>query len=393
LDSRPGSPSESASRFLDRRPGAGGGADDVARQFAVRDGYEIVTSLPARSTVLHWERKPRNVLVIAKPGDAAVRAALTEIGQFLTREHDIAVFVEDVVHSEVEHVHPYFRPLAEAGKNLEHVIDLVVCVGGDGTLLHANKLFARSSCPPVLPFAMGSLGFLAPFSIHKFREELNEVLEGNSCFVTLRGRLHCTQLRAKNVHELNPEHAEAAGKTPALGSSIPDFPRHQRVRGIDTLNEAVVGRGLRSYLTKLLLYANGRFVTTVQADGLIIASATGSAAYSLSAGGSLVSPSVGCIMLTPVCAHTLSFRPMILPPSTRIRVQVPVTSESEATVALDGTSQASLAPGDALEICMSRNTFPTITKGDQTTDWLESVVRNLHWNTRVQQKDKRSNIH
>jgi len=100
----------------------------------------------------------------------------------------------------------------------------------------------------------------------------------------------------------------------------------------EALNEMVIDRGTSAYIAQLELYVEDQMITTVHADGLIIATTTGSTAYSLSAGGAIVHPSVPSILVTPICPHTLSFRPLMLPDSVELRVVNPIGSRSTAWV-------------------------------------------------------------
>ena len=102
------------------------------------------------------------------------------------------------------------------------------------------------------------------------------------------------------------------------------------------LNEAVIDRGPSPYLSAIELTCDGQYLTTVQGDGVIIATPTGSTAYSLAAGGSMVHPSVPAMLLTPICAHTLSFRPLMLPDSSVLSCAVPADSRATAWVCFDG---------------------------------------------------------
>ena len=112
------------------------------------------------------------------------------------------------------------------------------------------------------------------------------------------------------------------------------------------LNDLVVDRGPSPFLSSLELYGNESHLTTVQADGLVISTPTGSTAYSLSAGGSVVHSDVSAILVTPICPHSLSFRPMILPDTMEIRILVPLDSRSSAWVSFDGRKRVHLEAGE-----------------------------------------------
>ncbi len=140
-------------------------------------------------------------------------------------------------------------------------IDLIICLGGDGTLLHVSSIF-QQSCPPVLSFSMGSLGFLTPFDF-KFHEKiLNEVLSGNVA-VLLRTRLSCTIVKDEQNNLPSPDvprlSLESNGKI--ISNNNDDN------RTYLALNEVVIDRGPNSYLSNLDLYINDRFITKVQGDG------------------------------------------------------------------------------------------------------------------------------
>lgn len=127
-------------------------------------------------------------------------------------------------------------------------------------------------------------------------------------------------------------------------------------------------------------------MTTVQADGLCVATPTGSTAYSLSAGGSLVHPESPAILVSPICPHTLSFRPIILPDSMELRICVPYNSRSTAWASFDGRGRVELRQGDHIKITASPYPFPTVCKDKQSTDWFSSIARTLKWNERQRQK-------
>ena len=154
----------------------------------------------------------------------------------------------------------------------------------------------------------------------------------------------------------------------------------------DVLNEVVVNRGNNAYLSKIECYERGRLLTKVQADGIMIATPTGSTAYSVSAGGSMVHPNVPAILFTPVCPHSLSFRPVILPDSAELELRIPSDARDSAWVSFDGKARSELRRGDCVRIAMSEHPLPTINKSDQTHDWFGSLARCLNWNDRVEQR-------
>ncbi|GAB0492193.1 hypothetical protein MMPV_003453 [Pyropia vietnamensis] len=149
---------------------------------------------------------------------------------------------------------------------------------------------------------------------------------------------------------------------------------------MQVLNDVVIDRGGASSLTNLEIFADGVFVTRVQADGLILATPTGSTAYSAGAGGALVHPSVAAILLTPVCPHALSFRPAVLPATIRLRVVVAAASRASAVASFDGRSRVTLSAGDALAVTASRWPVMTVDLASGAADWFGALSGCLRWN-------------
>eukprot|EP00978_Attheya_sp_CCMP212_P007969 scaffold18524_cov56-Attheya_sp.AAC.2 len=153
----------------------------------------------------------------------------------------------------------------------------------------------------------------------------------------------------------------------------------------NVLNEVVIDRGSSPYLANLECFCDDVHLTTVQADGVIFSTPTGSTAYSMSAGGSVVHPAVPAILVTPICPHVLSFRSMVFPDHVVLRCYVPEDARSDACVAFDGKYRRELHRGDSVQIQMSSYPVPTINRADHSDDWLSSLKRNFNFNTRVRQ--------
>lgn len=140
------------------------------------------------------------------------------------------------------------------------------------------------------------------------------------------------------------------------------------------------------YLPSFSSFSDDVHLTTVQADGVIFATPTGSTAYSLAAGSSVVHPAVPCILVTPICPHVLSFRSMVFPDHVVLRCFVPDDARSEASVAFDGKHRQELRRGDSVQVQMSGYPVPTINRADHSSDWLDSLKRNFNFNTRARQR-------
>ncbi|BAT91174.1 NAD(H) kinase [Vigna angularis] len=313
---------------------------------------------------LKWQSCPQTVLILTKPNSVSVQILCSEMVRWLRQQKNLHIYVEPRVRVELLAESSYFN-FVETWNDDEEVlmlhtkVDLVVTLGGDGTVLWAASMF-KGPVPPIVPFSLGSLGFMTPFYSEHYKECLESILKG-PISITLRHRLQCHVIReaAKNEYET---------EEPVL-----------------VLNEVTIDRGISSFLTNLECYCDDSFVTCVQGDGLILSTTSGSTAYSLAAGGSMVHPQVPGILFTPICPHSLSFRPMIFPEHVTLRVQVPFNSRSPAWASFDGKDRKQLAPGDALVCSMAPWPVPTACLDDSTNDFLRSIHEGLHWNLRKTQ--------
>lgn len=295
-----------------------------------------------------------------------------------------------------------------------HLFDFVVTLGGDGTVLFTSWLFQRI-VPPVLSFALGSLGFLTNFDFADYQATMDSALE-SGIRVNLRMRFTCTVYRAvkhesgrgrrkavkkaetgeimmRNLEKGGWEalecgyHADQMATSGRCGKDkeIMCFTTRP-VESFEVLNDLVIDRGPSPYVSMLELFGDEHHMTTVQGDGLTISTPTGSTAYSLSAGGSLVHPEIPAILITPIAPHTLSFRPMLLPDSMEVRVCVPFNSRSTAWVSFDGRGRVELKQGDHIKVTASKFPIPTVCADKQSTDWFHAISRTLKWNERERQK-------
>ncbi|EGN99519.1 hypothetical protein SERLA73DRAFT_106099 [Serpula lacrymans var. lacrymans S7.3] len=294
-----------------------------------------------------------------------------------------------------------------------HLFDFVVTLGGDGTVLFTSWLFQRI-VPPVLPFALGSLGFLTNFDFADYQAVMDSAIDAG-IRVNLRMRFTCTVYRAVfekgkgrkavkkgETGEIMMKNMEKGGWEALEGGwsggfSMPDGEKSTKdkeimcfttrpVETFEVLNDLVVDRGPSPYVSLLELFGDEHHMTTVQADGLTVSTPTGSTAYSLSAGGSLVHPEIPALLITPICPHTLSFRPMLLPDSMELRICVPYNSRSTAWASFDGRGRVELKQGDHIKVTASKYPFPTVCADKQSTDWFHAISRTLKWNERERQK-------
>nr|GMD85243.1 NAD kinase 2, chloroplastic [Ipomoea batatas] len=347
-----------------------------AEMFLVRtDGFSCTREKVTESSLafthpstqqqmLMWKSTPKTVLLLKKLGQELMEQA-KEVASFMHYQENMNVLVEPEVHDIFARI-PGFGFVqtfySQDTSGLHERVDLVACLGGDGVILHASNIF-RGAVPPVVSFNLGSLGFLTSHRFDDYKKDLRHIIHGNNTsdgvYITLRMRLRCEIFRN--------------------GKAMPG-------KVFDVLNEVVVDRGSNPYLSKIECYEHDRLITKVQGDGVIIATPTGSTAYSTAAGGSMVHPNVPCMLFTPICPHSLSFRPVILPDSAKLELKIPVDARSNAWVSFDGKRRQQLSRGDSVRICMSQHPLPTVNKSDQTGDWFHSLIRCLNWNERMDQK-------
>lgn len=318
------------------------------------DGSNIAFRGAATEQVmLVWNRRPSTVLLLSKK-DPELMPSVLEAARHLIDKEGLRVIVEPQVQTEALANGLYLDSFTQ-NELLHRDVDFVICLGGDGLILHVSTLF-KTAVPPVISFNLGSLGFLTPFDYENYSAEITEVLEG-SVLLSLRMRLTCTILRD--------------------GKPAKEF---------EVLNEVVVDRGASPYLSNLDCFCDDKYITTVQADGIIMSTPTGSTAYSMSAGGSMVHPSVPAILFTPICPHSLSFRPIVFPDAAKLRIDIAEDARSHAWASFDGKFRQQLRRGDGLVVQMSLYPVPTVNKTDDTGDWFQSLDRAFNFNSRAIQK-------
>ncbi|CZS98321.1 probable UTR1 protein, associated with ferric reductase activity [Rhynchosporium agropyri] len=339
----------------------------------------LATATGVREISKQLQRRPikravRNVMIVTKARDNQLVHLTRELATWLMStprygsELGVNVYVDAKLqaskrfgadkmleeHPRFQHLLKYWKP--EMCRDQPEKFDLVLTLGGDGTVLYTSWLF-QGIVPPILSFSLGSLGFLTNFEYDKFKEQLNKVMGEDGMRVSMRMRFTCTVYKGGATRN-GAEEAEQ----------------------FEVLNELVIDRGPSPYVSSLELYGDDELLTVVQADGCIFATPTGSTAYSLSAGGSLVHPDIPAILLTPICPHTLSFRPMVLSDTMLLRVSVPRNSRATAYCSFDGKNRVELKQGDHITIAASQYPFPTVMKSG--AEWFDSVSTSLKWNTR-----------
>jgi len=227
-------------------------------------------------------------------------------------------------------------------------IDLLVVLGGDGTLLHGGGLVAQHGVP-VLGINLGRLGFLTPFSTAEAAEAVDRALAGG-LVVEQRMRLRV------RLHQSGGEVVE----------------RH-------ALNDAVLSQGAMARLIELRAFLDGSQVTIYRADGLIVSTPTGSTAYNLAAGGPILTPGQSSMCITPICPHMLTNRPLVVPAPSRVEIEL--AGESRGVIlTVDGQWAHPVAPGDRVDI--SEAAVPLrLYRSDKT--YFEILREKLSWGERA----------
>jgi len=253
--------------------------------------------------------------IFAKPNAPAAIRLVPELLAWL-RGRGIAVRLDDVAAGYAGSANGLPRPQVPDG------CDLAIVLGGDGTLLSAARAVAGRTIP-VLAVNLGGLGFLTAIPVNDLFPELERALTGVH-HLTRRRLLHVAVLRGDKV-----------------------------VAEYQALNDVVIAKASIARIVDLDVWAGDSFVCEYKADGLIVSTPTGSTAYSLAAGGPIIFPTVAAVCITPICPHTLTNRPLLIPADLTVRV-VSHMKDEDGFLTVDGQVGGALEPGDALLVRLRR---------------------------------------
>lgn len=280
----------------------------------------------------------KTVAIIAKPHGDRVRQVTHEIVGFLSSRGVEILFDERAA-----------AVLQLSESSPEEVIreraDLIIVLGGDGTLISAVRLLGEKETP-IFGVNLGRLGFLTETKVEEATEALAEILDGNYT-VDCRMKLECT--------------VESSGNL---------------IEATEILNDIVINKGALARIIEMAVYIDDNYVNSYRADGLIIATPTGSTAYSLAAGGPIVHPSLGCIIITPICPHSLTNRPIVVSDRSVIRIEVN-TDDEKVYVTCDGQIGKRLLPGEDIIVRRS-NTSARIIRSSHR-DFFKLLREKLSW--------------
>ncbi len=279
----------------------------------------------------------RTVGVVAKSDSAEAIETAHELTDWLLRR-DISVALQP----EVASGHPEAQACAVFDFTASY--DLVVVLGGDGTLLSVARTVASGI--PILGVNLGTLGFLTEVGRTELYPSLVEILAGR--FAIEQRTLLRVELERSGGEQLT-----------------------YRI-----LNDAVIAKSALSRIIQLTLRVDGRLVTSNRSDGLIISTPTGSTAYNLSAGGPIVNPLLPVVVLTPICPHTFSLRPIVVPDASIVEV-ILESEKEEVYLTLDGQEGSLIAAGDRVRVTRSDEQAHLVKVSGRT--FYHSLRGKLHW--------------
>lgn len=290
----------------------------------------------------------RRVGIVAKHNLVAASEHLARLGAWLGARGVDVVYASEAAALAGAASHGARTATREA---LPCEVDLIVVLGGDGTLLAmAARIVQAGRDIPILGVNFGSLGFLTEIRIDEIIPSLERVLDGTAAF----------DERAMLAANLRRRTGEVDARV--------------------ALNDVVFTKSALSRMIELSVWVNGGFVTRVKADGLIIASATGSTAYNLAAGGPIVHPMVDALVLTPIAPHTLTHRPVIIPGGAEVEVRMEADGATEDVfVTYDGQSGYPVEEGDLVRVRKSDRTLRLV---KPARNYFEVLREKLKWGER-----------
>ena len=280
----------------------------------------------------------KRVAILGRHEDPHVAELMNTLVGHLTKAGITVVASDDfATEQSVEHV---------AEEQLADSADLMIAIGGDGTMLYAGHLLLESGVP-LLGINRGRLGFLADVSPDAMLDSVDHILNGNS---TIESRI---QLVA-SLQRANGESIEATA-----------------------INDVVLQRYETGRMVDMVTSVDGQRLNTQSGDGLIVATPTGSTAYALSCGGPLIDPRLDVVVIVPICPHTLTVRPIVIPANQTISVRVLQRQDTNAEVVIDGNSIGTIGPEDELTIRQSEHRTQLIHPPDY--DFYSILRSKLFW--------------
>jgi len=279
--------------------------------------------------------------IVMKPNKPEALALAREMIGWL-KQKNTQVYLDTSVASPI-HYAPSCRP-----EEMSKCVDLLVVLGGDGTLLSAARHMEKEDIP-ILGVNLGGLGFLTEITLEELYPVLERILEGK-VEIEKRMKLHATVFR-----------------------------QGEKVGEYTVLNDAVISKSVLARVIHLRSSVNGAYVTTYRGDGDIISTPTGSTAYSMAAGGPIVYPTMDSVLITPICPHTLTNRPLLIPDEATVEFTLE-TEESDVRLTLDGQVGCDLLPFDRVVIHKSGQSVSFIKSPFK--DYFQILRTKLKWGER-----------
>ncbi|KAI9646175.1 NADH kinase pos5 [Ciborinia camelliae] len=314
---------------------------------------------------LQWPSPPRNLLIIKKDRSPTVSEALLEYVKFVQ-----SLIFEQKVAESIHNSLAFPIYTTELPSLFPSKVDMVTTLGGDGTILHASSLFSTTRhVPPILSFSMGTLGFLGEWKFAEYKRAFREVYMSGAAAGShlFQDEMHPhIQASASDKTDDMSGWSSVRGKSMGSARSSKVLLRNRlKVEVFDAngnntqevaegdvhaMNEVIIHRGKEAHLAIIEVFVNNQFLTEAVADGMIISTPTGSTAYSLSSGGSIIHPLVSSLLLTPICPRSLSFRPLVVPANTPIKLRLSEKNRGrELEVSIDG-QRRSIGVGVGMEV-------------------------------------------
>jgi len=281
--------------------------------------------------------KFNRICIVGKYKSAEVQRPVSQIIEFL-RSEGTDCLVDDMTAQQLPGMNVEFGPIDDVVSRS----DLVVVLGGDGTLLGLARTAAMHDVP-LLGINLGRLGFLADISLNKMVASLRAVQRGE----------YITDDRA------------------ILEASADSEPEN----GIWALNDVSIGKGQSGSLIQMKVTIDGEFAYNLRSDGLVVSTPTGSTAYALSAGGPIIAPGVDCILLAPVCPHSLSNRPIVIPGTSKIEIEL--MEAIDAHVHIDSHTHLNIQQGGRLMIQVASAKVRLVHSKEH--DYFGTLREKLHW--------------
>jgi len=289
----------------------------------------------------------KTIGIIGKHGTANTGQVLKELLDYL-QKRQLTVLLDSLT----------FDPQHVETKESKHVdraelgtsCDLIIVVGGDGTLLNAARSLVEYEVP-LLGINLGRLGFLTDIAPSDLQNTLDEILAGDYQ-EEQRALLHARVVRD-----------------------------HQQISENVAFNDVVVHTGSVARMIEFETYINGQFINVTRSDGLIVATPTGSTAYALSGGGPIVHPSLNALVLVPICPHTMSYRPIVVDADSRVEILVSEDNQTRAQCTCDGQIDLGLQNGDKVVIEKTKRPIRLIHPSDY--NYYGILRAKLHWGKRI----------